>query len=788
MVMMAKLIQLNIGGRVYLGFGIVLAIQLAQGILGTTALQSAASRFQTYATVDKTISEVHEIENNVMDLQRSVLIFTFSGYDGIVSRIRRLQDTLKQQFIIIGPHIEDKARTDVLSRMEGHFRNYVDNFNAALEERHLRDELSNGQMSVLAKEISESLSTLLNELVGQNNYRIAATVGVVLDKFFQAHQKAMEFQRTPDSMLVHECEGAAINVKRILGDMKGDADSDKLKETISIIADKSARYFISFQGMVRASRAYLYLVYVVMPGEAVEFSRLASDLRNASLNIKNGLSSDINKASQDSSSTALYFSVLAVFVSGLLSWLISRSISRPVVAMTHALTELASGRRETNIPGRGRGDEIGAMAKAADIFKVKVEELDQANQYKSKFLAMMSHEIRTPITSVLGVADLLRRTNLTEEQSGYLNILKSSTKSLLTILNDILDISKLEAGKITIECEPFNPRATAQEVIGLAHGSPSAKGLTLDLTISDDVPPAVTGDQTRVKQILYNLLSNAIKFTENGSVTVQMSTNWMAEGAVEILTKVVDTGIGIESSQRDKLFLEFSQADQSTTRRFGGTGLGLAITKILVELMGGQVGFESEHDHGATFWFTIPYRVIETSTSEVPEHGIQPVCVQATIPIRILLAEDNRINQMLVRSMLQKLGHTVQVVGNGREALDAVIAENFDVVLMDMQMPEMDGEEATKAIRCLPSPKNRLPILALTADVMTENRARYLQAGVNDLVPKPIDWQLLTKTLNNVVNVNSGHFDHHDQGILPLSGQNKHKPHGLVKGEAVGAS
>ncbi|MBF0562521.1 MAG: response regulator [Alphaproteobacteria bacterium] len=374
---------------------------------------------------------------------------------------------------------------------------------------------------------------------------------------------------------------------------------------------------------------------------------------------------------------------------------------------------------------------------------------EDANAAKSRFLAVMSHEIRTPITSVLGMADLLYRTSLTGEQTGYLNILRSSTKTLLTILNDILDISKIEAGKVEIEVTNFNLKEAIGEVVELWRQNASAKGLKLELAVSGDVPAVVVGDPTRVKQVLFNLLSNSIKFTEQGSLNIRVLIKQEIDRSRVILIEVEDTGIGIARDQINQLFTAFSQADQTTTRRFGGTGLGLAISKKLVELMGGTIGIESELGTGALFWFTLP---LKFGTAYGPRADAIPATSPAGVPVltqplRILLAEDNRINQMLVRSMLQKFGHTVRVVDNGRQALHAVMAEGIDVVLMDMQMPEMGGEEATRAIRALPSPMNRVPVLALTADVMAEHRERYLKAGVNELVPKPIDWQFLSDAL-----------------------------------------
>ena len=369
---------------------------------------------------------------------------------------------------------------------------------------------------------------------------------------------------------------------------------------------------------------------------------------------------------------------------------------------------------------------------------------EAATRAKSEFLAMMSHEIRTPITGVLGMADLLRRTRLDEEQLSYLDTLAASTKTLLTILNDILDISKIEAGKIELETVEFCPTDAVRDTVGMFSANAAAKALSITVEIGQHIPALVAGDSARFKQLLFNLTSNAIKFTEIGGVVIRLLN--MATGAETdtLRVEVEDTGKGIAADHLPRLFQPFSQLDASTSRRFGGTGLGLNITKRLVEVMGGEIGVESRCGTGTRFWFDIPFQKV---VGEMPNAGEVSSNKPVQRHLHILLAEDNRINQMLVRTMLQKMGHSVVVADNGRVALSAIAVDDFDVVLMDMQMPEMDGEEATKAIRAMPPPKCRLPILALTADAMLEHRARYLAAGINDLVSKPIDWDVLSAAL-----------------------------------------
>ena len=381
------------------------------------------------------------------------------------------------------------------------------------------------------------------------------------------------------------------------------------------------------------------------------------------------------------------------------------------------------------------------------------ETADEANRMKSRFLATMSHEIRTPITGVMGMVDLLGRTPLSEEQESYVRTLGTSTQTLLTVLNDILDISKIEAGKLALEATGFDLPATVEAVVQLSLGAASAKGLALALECAREVPRRVTGDPARLKQVLYNLISNAVKFTEAGSVAVAVTVVARTPSAVRVAIEVRDTGIGMTPEQMGRLFQPFSQGDASTARRFGGTGLGLAISKRLVEMMGGRIEAKSRAGRGSRFRVVLPFPLAEAPAPAPERPRGSAGRGEGGRSLGILLAEDNAINQMLITAMLTKVGHRVDVVENGRQAVAAVAvaATAFDAVLMDMQMPEMTGEEAAQAIRALPPPANGVPILALTADVMTGHRARYLQAGVNDLVAKPIDWDILFRALDEVV-------------------------------------
>ncbi len=396
-----------------------------------------------------------------------------------------------------------------------------------------------------------------------------------------------------------------------------------------------------------------------------------------------------------------------------------------------------------------------SLREAALSLAHETDRAKAASQSKSEFLAAMSHEIRTPLNGVLGMAQSLQHADLPQSEMEKVNVILDSGKSLLLLLNDVLDLSKIEAGKLEIAAVPADLRHTIKRTCDLFQAAVAEKGLTFETSIADDIPGSLIYDPLRVRQCLSNLISNAIKFTDRGRVSVEVSCTILADQECCLTIAVTDTGIGMGADVQSRLFQAFSQADSSTSRKYGGTGLGLAISRQLARLRGGDLSADSAEGKGSTFTLTIRAKAVAAEEGPVvrASAGSADLSPPASLlGTRVLLTDDNAINRQVVRLFLAPLGCEIAEARNGQEALDKLANEAFDLVLLDVHMPVMDGKEAIQRIRASETSWRAVPVIALTADAMAGDHERLLALGMTDYLPKPLDQRALISKMINLVN------------------------------------
>ena len=443
--------------------------------------------------------------------------------------------------------------------------------------------------------------------------------------------------------------------------------------------------------------------------------------------------------------------------------LVSKSLIKPLERLNKNAKLIGEGNLDKEIIIKNK-DEIGELANSFNLMIHNLKTYIEKNNAKNIFVANMSHEIRTPLNGILGFLQLLETTELNEEQKDYLKEIKKSSEILLTTLNDILDFSKAEANKITLEEVSFNLKDLIKDLSVYAKSNVNI-GVEILSEIDKNIPENVIGDKIRLHQVLLNLLYNAKKFTEKGYIKIFAEVVEQNTENVQILFKIFDTGIGIQKEKQKEIFGEFIQADKSTTRKYGGTGLGLAICNKIISIMGGKLNVESEIGKGSVFYFTLPFKVADNTRNENKEIVLEKIKVKSA---KILVAEDNITNQKLIKTLLNKLGLDCTVVSNGQEALDLFKKNEYNIVLLDCQMPVMDGFETTLSMRKYETENNieTTPILALTASAFESDKEKCLSYGMNDIITKPIKMEDFIKKLNKYIESNKK--INNDEGVKKI--------------------
>jgi len=688
------------------------------------------------------------INKDIVEMQRDISVYGSSGSSAVFAKIEDNFQSIQQRLKKIekndyGPN--EQLYIDSLSEL---VLRYGDNLNVLVKRYNQKTLL----MSVELPRIYLNAIADLKKLEAQTTNTNAKLVILNrINTWHALHHDAQLFLTKKDyskrqSVMRSLKQLAAFKISSM------SALSTQLESNTQL----AKSYQKTFNKSVQANRNYLSLVNVVMAGDAIEFSTLADALREQLLQRLSQIK-DLGETTIVRSGRVLQLLGLGIiFYVIILTMFFHLHIAHAIKRLTKSFQNFLNGDLSEPINDLSRRDELGVLAQAANRFRVLSKDLASAKQaaehtskVKSEFLANMSHEIRTPMNGILGMARQLNNTTLTDKQARMLEIIQSSGSSLLVIINDILDLSKIDAEKIVLESKPINLNKLLDEMRHLFSDQVMTKNVSLFVSSNTEKENTIfLGDETRLKQVLINLTGNAVKFTERGSVALNVSVQLGNEGRVKLLFDVSDTGIGIDKENIDTLFEAFSQADTSITRRFGGTGLGLAITSKLLGIMQAPLQVESELGKGSRFYFELNTYLGEELAA--PVNTFKDKSLEQEIDfshLHVLVVEDNKINQIVIEALLNELTITaITLAGDGKQAIEQCELCDYDLILMDMQMPVLDGPQATKEIRKIPNYYDT-PIIALTANVLAKDKQQCFDAGMNDFLAKPIDYECLKAML-----------------------------------------
>ncbi len=701
--------NLSIKLKIIFGLGFVASLFLLQYFSMKSALLSIDRNVGILTDTSSSSSRALQINRGISDIQRLVLAYSQTGGEAILRKLEKQFKEIRITFSELREDNQEEQSKIIFSDIEAVFKRYeesIDNLKVLHRKKDqlidvkLKENYYRGLDFIKNKKISSSKRSRFLALWNQIHYH---SLNYLIKRNFSSKREAMNSFRELDKLLQHKI----IN-----------------------------QYLLIFDKAVIANRNYLTLVNVVMSGDATELSTLADKLESLFLRrlqvTKEQSRETIEKSSLQANLVLAFLVPFLIFI----IFIYNRNIGRAISQITETFNDFLKNDFSQSVPGKERKDEIGQLALAAEKFKVLSANLEEEKENaqklaktKADFLANMSHEIRTPMNGILGMASLLGESKLTSEQKEMIETINNCGEGLLTILNDILDLSKVESGAVEFEKLPIDLHGLRNEVEFLFKEVAKKNKNTLTVELKGDAP-FILGDETRIKQILINLISNALKFTQNGDVDVLIEANRKGP-MVETTFKVRDTGVGIAPENISKIFEVFSQSDSSTTRKFGGTGLGLTISQKLAHLMESEIICKSILNEGSVFSFSLICE--EASPEKVDEKVVNNHSFENT---KILVVEDNEINIKVISKRLERLSVQFDVARNGEEAVAMAREHKYQIIFMDIQMPILDGFGATKLIR-----ENDLstPIVAMTANVQSEDQEMCFEVGMNAFLGKPIN-------------------------------------------------
>ncbi|WP_166827012.1 ATP-binding protein [Thalassoroseus pseudoceratinae] len=776
----------SVKAKISIGFSVVLLLHISIAVLCHQGLTSAKLALETSYLLRHDVDQFDQIDRHVSALQRNVLLFAFTGYGGPEVRVRQIQDELghllKQASLLDG-----ESDAESLDRMHAHLASHQEIFDAVISDRAKRRKIVNEELRSYEARFAETIKKISTTRF-DSSYPASEQLAKIEAAFRTAEIENLRFIIAPDSSHFRNAQRQLDDAIKLIDEFQSknpDAANQQLTQLKQIVTS----YDSTTIQMVQSTRGYLHLVNVVLAGELSEFRRLASEIRERQASRLNVIHQELIRNTESYQLWSNFFSALTIILGIIAAWVIGRSIAPPLNAIATTFDKLTTGESVQSVPGTGRNDELGRLANAAEAFKNQASETRQllkaaeaskieldmlnarlseekaraelmaseataATTAKSDFLANMSHEIRTPMTAILGFTETISERIADDDDSSEIETIRRNGQHLLSVINDILDLSKIESGKMSVELVDCNPSSIVAETLSLVDVRDKEDRVEVHSRFNGQIPAMIRTDPTRLRQILINLVGNAIKFTESGQV--ELITTYQDDNNEPTLSfDVIDTGIGMSADQVKRLFQPFSQADTSTTRRYGGTGLGLTLSKHFAELLGGGLQVvRTELGEGTQFRLTIkPQIVDDTKPNPIQEQhadSTKPAGADIRIDgVRVLLAEDGLDNQRLLTFILKKAGAIVEVVENGLAAKEAILkawnqSNSYGCVLMDMQMPILSGYDATRAVR-----EEGYPgwIIALTAHAMVGDKELCLDAGCDQYLTKPVSRKTLVQAV-----------------------------------------